>query len=129
MTDDDRTSAYLAGLPDEQRSALERLRGQLAALVPDAVPHFGYGLPGLAHRGRPLLYFGAAKAHCAIYGAVPEALLPRLKAFDVSKGTIRFTPQRPLPATLLKALVKAKVAALEEPARTAKALKGPRTGR
>lgn len=129
MTADERTAAYLAGLPADQRSALERLRDQLMALVPEAVPHFGYGLPGLAYGGRPLLYFGAAKAHCAIYGSVPEELLPRLKDLDVGRGTIRFTPERPVPPALLKALVKAKVAALHDRASAAKVGRGARRGR
>jgi uncharacterized protein YdhG (YjbR/CyaY superfamily) len=129
MTADDRIAAYLAGLPPEHREALERLRAQLRALVPEAAPHFGYGLPGFAYGGRPLLYFGAAKAHCAIYGTVPEDLLPRLKDFDVGRGTIRFTPERPVPPALLKALVKAKVAALHDRASAAKAGRGARKGR
>lgn len=104
------TEEYLALLPDDQRQALTRLRDQVLAVAPNAVPHFGYGLPGFKYNGHPLVYFGAAKAHCALYGSVPAGLEARLKGFDVSKGTIRFAPEKPLPAALVKAIIKAKLA-------------------
>ncbi len=63
------TAGYLASLPREQREALEKLRKQILAAAPGAVEHFGYGLPGFKLNGHPLVYFGAAKNHCAIYGA------------------------------------------------------------
>lgn len=102
--------SYLATLPEPQREALTRLDALVLATCKEATPHFGYGLPGYKYLGHPLLYLGAAKNHCAIYGSVPETLVERFAAFDLSRGTIRFTPDRPLPATLIKALVKAKMA-------------------
>lgn len=104
------TDEYLDQLVPEQASLLQRIRAQIKAAAPTAQEHFGYGLPGFQYNGHPLVYFGAAKAHCALYGAVPEGFADRLKEFEVSKGTIRFTPQKPLPAALVKALVKARVA-------------------
>lgn len=101
--------SYLALLPASQRAALERVRDLLLATCPGATSHFGYGLPGFKYLGHPLLYLGATKNHCAIYGSVPAALSERFAGFDVSRGTIRFTPERPLPAPLVKALVKAKM--------------------
>lgn len=102
--------SYLATLPEPQRIALTRLDGLVRATCKEATPHFGYGLPGYKYLEHPLLYLGAAKKHCAIYGSVPEALVERFADFDLSRGTIRFTPERPVPDALVKALVKAKMA-------------------
>lgn len=104
------TEAYLKALPEDQRAALEKLRKQILAAAPGAEEHFGYGLPGFKLNGHPLIYMGAAKNHCALYGAVPAGFSEQLKGFKQSKGTIQFTPEKPLPATLVKAIVKAKAA-------------------
>ncbi len=118
------TEEYLAQLPADQRKALETLRKQILAAAPGAEEHFGYGLPGFKHNGHPMLYLGAAKKHVALYGSVPVGFKERLKDFTVSKGAIQFTPEKPLPAGLVKDIVKAKVAEIElrwpaKPARTA----------
>lgn len=104
------TDAYLEQLPADQQTALRKVRQQVIAAAPTAVEHFGYGLPGFTYNGHPLIYFGAAKEHCALYGAVPGGLMERLKGFEVSKGTIRFSPKEPLSAALVKAIVKARMA-------------------
>lgn len=104
------TDAYIALLPRDQQAALAKLRAQIMAAAPKAEEHFGYGLPGFKYNCHPLIYFGAAKEHCALYGAVPAGFAERLKDFEVSKGTIRFTPEKPLPAALVKAIVKARMA-------------------
>lgn len=104
-----KVEAYLRKLPDGQREALERLRRQIKAAAPKAKEGFGYGLPGFYLDG-PLFYYGAAKAHCAIYGTRPAGFDEELVAFTLSKGTVRFTPEKPLPAALVKRMVKAKAA-------------------
>lgn len=122
------TGAYLAALPAEQRKALEHLRKQILAAAPGADEHFGYGLPGFKYNGHPMLYIGAAKNHCALYGAVPIGFKDRLKDFTVSTGTIQFTPENPLPAVLVKDIVKAKCAEIELrwPLRKVKVVRGVR---
>ena len=107
------TDDYLKALPAEQRMALEKLRKQILAAAPGAEEHFGYGLPGFTYNSHPLVYMGAAKNHVALYGSVPVGFKERLKDFTVSKGTIQFTPLKPLPAALVKDIVKAKVAEIE----------------
>ena len=104
------TDDYLEALPPDQAVALQKLRKQIRAAAPGCEEHFGYGLPGFKHNGHPLIYMGAAKNHCALYGSVPTGFNDRLKEFKVSKGTIQFTPEKPLPAALVKEIVKAKVA-------------------
>lgn len=104
-----KVEAYLAKLPEAQRQALEKLRAQIRAAAPKAEEGFGYGQPGFYLDG-PLFYYGAAKAHCALYGTRPAGFDKDLAAFAMSKGTVKFTPEAPLPATLVKLMVKAKVA-------------------
>lgn len=107
------TDDYLAQLPTAQQKALQTLRRQILAAAPGAEEHFGYGLPGFKYNGHPMLYLGAAKNHVALYGSVPVGLKDRLKNFTVSKGTIQFTPEKPLPAALVKDIVKMKMAEIE----------------
>ncbi len=107
------TNDYLKALPKSQRDALEKLRKQILAAAPGAEEHFGYGLPAFKYNGHLVVYMGAAKNHVALYGSVPVSFKERLKDFTVSKGTIQFTPLKPLPAALVKDIVKAKVAEIE----------------
>lgn len=103
---------YLAYVKPEQRVLLEKLRLAIRAAAPGAVECIGYGLAGFKFNGRPLVYFGAWENHCALYAASPavqQKFQKALKDFECSKGTIRFTPQKPLPPALVKALVKARM--------------------
>jgi uncharacterized protein YdhG (YjbR/CyaY superfamily) len=107
--------AYLASLPADRRAALQKLRAQIKAAAPRAEEYIGYGLAGFKLDGHPLLYFGAATHHCALYGALnPAPFAEKLKGFKQSKGTIQFTPDRPIPAAVVKALVKARIEANQE---------------
>lgn len=74
-------------------------------------------LPDAAFRveGRMLVWFGAGANHCAFYpGAVVQAHKADLAGYETSKGTVRFQPEHPLPATLVKKLVKARMADLRK---------------
>jgi len=103
---------YLAPLSDEQRAALEKLRRDIKAAAPKAEECISYDIPGFRLGGRLLVSFGAAKNHCAFYpGAFPiEVHKDELKAYKTSKGTIRFQADSPLPAPLVRKLVKARIA-------------------
>ena len=107
------TDDYLKALPAEQRMALEKLRKQILAAAPKCEEYFGYGLPGFKYNGHPLVYMGAAKKHCALYGMMPKGFEEELKDFGRSKGTVQFTPGKPIPATVIIAIVKAKVAEID----------------
>lgn len=106
--------AYLAKVPAVMRAALEALRKQLGAAAPEAEEGVTYGVPALRIAGGgPIISFGASSKHCALYvmsPAVMEAHTTALKGLDTSKGTIRFAPDAPLPAALVKKLVKARLA-------------------
>lgn len=107
------TDKYLAQLPPDQQHALQNLREQIIAAAPKAQEYFGYGLPGFKYNEHPLLFMGAAKKHVALYGSIPAGFAAKLKDFTVSKGTIQFTPEKPIPAATVKAIVKAKMAEIE----------------
>jgi len=110
---------YLAPVKPEQRAVLEILRKTIHSAAPGAEEYIAYGLAGFKLNKRPLVYFGAWENHCALYAASPavqKTFQKELKGFEVSKGTIRFTPDKPLPTALLKELVKARIA--ENEART-----------
>ena len=103
---------YLAFLSNEKRAALEKLRKAIKSAAPKAQECISYGIPGFRLGGRYLMGFGAAANHCSFYpGAYPvEAHKDELKAYDTSKGTIRFQADSPLPATLVRKLVKTRIA-------------------
>jgi len=104
---------YLALVKPEQRVVLQKLRETIHAVVPEAGEYIGYGLAGFKLHGRPLVYFGAWEKHCALYAASPavqKKFQKELEGFEASKGTIRFTTEKPLPAALVKKLVKARIA-------------------
>ena len=107
------TDEYLMMLPDDQAAALQKLRKQILAAAPSCEEYFGYGLPGFKYSGHPLLYMGAARHHCALYGMMPKGFDEELKDFKRSKGTIQFLPDKPIPAAVVKAIVKVKVKEIE----------------
>ncbi len=101
---------YLAALSDDKRAALEKLRRAIKAAAPKAEECISYQLPAFRLNGRMLVWFGATANHCAFYpGAVVEAHKADLKGYDTSKGTIRFQPDHPLPAALVRKLVRARI--------------------
>jgi uncharacterized protein YdhG (YjbR/CyaY superfamily) len=105
-------SEYLAPLTNEKRAALEKLRTAIKSAAPDAEECISYQIPAFRLGGRLLVAFGAAANHCAFYpGSFPlETHKDELKAYDTSKGTIRFPVDSPLPATLVRKLVKTRIA-------------------
>ena len=103
--------SYLAALSDDKRIALESLRKSIRAAMPHAQECISYGLRSFRLNGKYLVAYGAAKNHCAFYpGAVVESLTNELENYDTSKGTIRFTADKPLPSALVKKLVKLQIA-------------------
>jgi len=101
---------YLAGLSDDKRAALERLRKIIRAAVPRAEEHISYQMPAFRLDGKWLVYFAAGADHCAIYG-LGQGHEGELDAYDTSgRGTIRFRPDAPLPAALVRKLLKARMA-------------------
>jgi uncharacterized protein YdhG (YjbR/CyaY superfamily) len=103
---------YLAPLSEDKRAALQKLRKAIQSAAPKAEECISYQIPTFRLDGRMLVSFGAATKHCAFYpGALPIATHgAELAAYDTSKGTIRFPADRPLPSTLVRKLVKIRIA-------------------
>ena len=102
---------YLATVSAEHRVALEKLRKTIRAAAPKAEECISYQIPTFKQNGM-LVSFGAWGNHCAFYpGARPiELHQDELKNFEVSKGTIRFQPNKPIPQALVRKMVKERVA-------------------
>ena len=99
---------YLAGLPEDARTTLAQVRSVVRAIEPKAVESISYGMPTYKYRGKPLMYFGAAKQHLALYGT--------------RDGTVRFPKGEPPTEAYLRELIEVRKAAIEAGTR-------PRRGR
>jgi len=112
---------YLATVSDEHRAALEKLRKQIRAAAPKAEERISYGVPAFFQNGA-LVWFAAAKKHCSFFpgGRAVEMHQAELKNYSLSKGTIRFLPDKPIPAALVRKIVKEKIAANEMKAQAKK---------
>lgn len=112
---------YLAALDTVKRAALAKLRRDIRAAAPGAEETISYQLPAFKLAGRLLVCFGAAAKHCAFYpGAFPvEALGDALAGYATSKGTIRFPPGQPLPAALVRKIVKLRIGQIAASGRAA----------
>jgi uncharacterized protein YdhG (YjbR/CyaY superfamily) len=116
---------YLSSVPDDMRALLERLRKTIRSAAPKAVEAISYQMPTFKIQGRAMLAFAAFKNHCSIFPmsyAFIRAHEDELNPYYTSKGTIRFTVEKPLPAALVKQLVKTRIKEIEarEEARAAK---------
>jgi|SRR5215469_16677189 len=104
---------YLATVKPDHRRALQKLRQTIQTAAPNAEECISYGIPAFRLNRRQLVFFGAWADHCAFYPGSAAALKDfpnELMNFQTSKGTIRFSPDKPLPVALVKKLVKTRVA-------------------
>ncbi len=102
---------YLSRVPLDQRKALQQLRRTIKSVAPDAEETISYQIPTFKLNGRMLVSYAAFAEHCSFFpGAGPtETHKDELKSFATSKGTVRFTPDKPLSPTLVKKLVKTRI--------------------
>ena len=110
--------AYLAALPPAVRQRLQQIRAIVRATAPAAVEHFSYRMPGFRLEGKTLVWYAAFKNHTSLFPITPALL--RAHRIDVagyvtSKGTIQFPLDAPLPAALIKRLVKARAVEVRAP--------------
>src|SRR5205807_10228971 len=108
---------YLATAKPDQRRMLAKLRKTIHAVAPNVEECISYGIPAFRLNGRALVFFGAWANHCAFYPGSSASLKKfrsDLKRFQISKGTIRFSPDNQLPVALVKKLVKARVAQIDD---------------
>ena len=104
---------YLAGVPEPARSTLQRVRAAIRSAAPaEATEVISYNIPMFKYKGM-LAGFAAFSKHCSLFPtslAVMKMFEKELAAYDVSKGTIPFPLDKPLPAALVKKMVKARLA-------------------
>jgi uncharacterized protein YdhG (YjbR/CyaY superfamily) len=103
---------YLAGLSDEKRAALQRLRRIIRAAAPKAEECISYRVPTFKQNGM-LVGFGASANHCTFFlmsTSIMTSCKKDLKNYETGRGSIRFQPDDPLPAALVRKLVKARIA-------------------
>jgi uncharacterized protein YdhG (YjbR/CyaY superfamily) len=105
--------AYLAACPEPHRTTLEKMRATIRSAVPkETTEAISYGMPSFRYKGG-LVGYAAFKEHCSFFpmsGRLVEEFADELKAYKTSKGTIQFPVDKPLPAALVKKMVKARVA-------------------
>ena len=102
---------YLARVPEPARGTLKKIRAMIRSVVPtEASEAISYGIPSFKYKGW-LVGYAAFANHCSFFpGALPGKFANLLKRFPTSKGTIRFPVDKPLPAALMKKLVRARIA-------------------
>jgi uncharacterized protein YdhG (YjbR/CyaY superfamily) len=106
---------YLAGVPEPARNTLQKVRAAIrSAAPPEAIEVISYRMPALKYK-QVLVWFAAFSDHCSLFptNAVIEAFQDELKGYRVSKGTIHFPVDKPLPASLVKRMVKMRIAQVE----------------
>jgi uncharacterized protein YdhG (YjbR/CyaY superfamily) len=104
--------AYLARVPPKFRTLLQRLRKTIKAAAPEAEEVISYRMPAFRQNGM-LVYYAAFADHCSLFVGSPHVLQEfsaELEPFRAGRGTVRFTPDRPLTTGLVRRIVKARVA-------------------
>ena len=107
---------YLATVPDPQKAELERIRQLVRRTVPEAEEATSYGMPAFKYKKRPLLGFRVGRNHLSVFPFSPaavDAARDALASFDLSKGTVRFTAEKPLPDAALEQLLRHRLGEIE----------------
>jgi len=108
----DSVEGYLASVPAGARATLLKLRKTIRAAAPEATEEISYQVPTFKQNGG-LVAYAAFPEHCSFFVMSTEVMrahAAELDGYPVGKGSIRFSPDEPLPATLVRKLVKARVA-------------------
>ena len=105
--------AYLARVPEPARTTLEKVRAAIRSAAPkEAAEGISYGMPAFRYKGA-LVGYAAFKEHCSFFpmsAALLDTMKNDLEGYRTSKGTLQFPMDKPLPAALVKKMVKARVA-------------------
>lgn len=109
--------AYLAAVPEPARTTLLKTRAAIRSAVPkEATEGLSYGMPAFRYKGA-LVAYAAFKDHCSFFpmqASLIDEMKNELAAYRTSKGTLQFALDKPLPATLVKKMVKRRVAENEK---------------
>lgn len=109
----DAVETYLDRVPEPAQTTLRKVRAAIKAAVPkDATEGLSYGMPAFRYKGA-LVAYAAFKNHCSFFpmqASLIHSMQDELKAYRTAKGTLQFPLDKPLPAALVKKMVKARVA-------------------
>ena len=100
---------YLASQPPVTRTVLERVRDVIRKALPEAEAVISYQIAAFSLSGRCVVYFAGWKKHYSLYPAterVVAALKDDLAPYEISKGTIRFPLDKPVPVRLIGRIAK-----------------------
>jgi uncharacterized protein YdhG (YjbR/CyaY superfamily) len=103
---------YLAAVPEPARSTLQKVRATIRSVVPEETEEvISYGMPAFKYKN-VLVWYAAFSEHCSFFptAAGIEKFKNELKGYKLSKGTIQFPIDTPLPAALVKKMVMARLA-------------------
>ncbi len=115
-TDASAVEAYYAALPEPARTTLNKMRATIHSAVPaETVEAMSYGMPGFRYKDTMLVWSAAFAGHCSFFptGGGIEHFQAELKAYKTSKGTVQFALDKPMPAALVKKIVKWRVQQVE----------------
>jgi uncharacterized protein YdhG (YjbR/CyaY superfamily) len=105
--------AYLSTLQRAERDALKRLRALIKETVPGVEERVSYGTTVMFALGRDLVGFVSQPKHLSFFTASPELALAMKdeisKTHKVGGATIHFSPDNPLPAGLVKKILRARI--------------------
>ncbi|HUY42251.1 MAG TPA: DUF1801 domain-containing protein [Acidimicrobiales bacterium] len=111
---------YLKRVPTRQRAVLERLRGTIVRLVPDAEQCLSYRVPAFCVDGVVVGGFASLKNHMSYLpfsGSVLDQLSPEVDSYSHSKSAPRFTLEAPLPDELVGELIRIRLSENRAPKR------------
>ena len=103
------TDEYLTGIAEPEKAEIERIRSLTKQIVPGAEEGQSYGMPAFKYNNKPLLGFIVAKKHLSLFPFSPEvvdAVKDKLEDYELSKGTIRFTVENPIPESVIKEIIR-----------------------
>lgn len=122
--------AYLDLTPAPHRWTLEKVRAAIRAAAPgDAEECLSYGMPAFRYKGA-LVAYAAFKKHCSFFpmsAALLDEFADEVAPYRTAKGTLQFSPDKPLSAALVKKIVKARVKQNEAKAQAKAQLQAPRS--
>jgi uncharacterized protein YdhG (YjbR/CyaY superfamily) len=95
-----------------QKEALQHVRSIVNDVAPDAEEVMTYGMPGYKYKGKYLISFAAFKDHMSIFpgSEAVEALRGELDGHKLSKGTVQFTVDKPIPDEVIKKIILYRIA-------------------
>ena len=104
--------AYLAATPEPHRATLAALRKTIRAALPGCEECITYNIPTFKVAGSSIAGFAAYKDHCSYFpmsGSVLGELEAEVAKYETSRGTLRFAKDKPLPAGLVRKLIKTRL--------------------